>query len=51
MHYCLTKPRVARIVAERLAAAPKKLPPHDVWLRAVVGMADYGPRNDARCAA
>jgi tryptophan halogenase len=45
------KPRVGQPVADRLRAAPSKLPPHDVWLREVVGMGNYGPRNDAWCAA
>jgi tryptophan halogenase len=45
------KPRVGQPVVDRLRAAPSKLPPHDVWLREVVGMKDYGPRNDAWCAA
>ncbi|HEX7082271.1 MAG TPA: tryptophan halogenase family protein [Gammaproteobacteria bacterium] len=43
-------PRVADAVVERLRAAPFKLPPHDVWLQRVVGMPDYGPRNDDWCA-
>jgi tryptophan 7-halogenase len=45
------KPRVGQPVVDRLRAAPSKLPPHDVWLREVVGMRDYGPRNDSWCAA
>ena len=45
------KPRIGQAVTDRLRAAPSKLPPHDVWLRQVVGMQDYGPRNDAWCAA
>jgi tryptophan halogenase len=44
------KPRVAQPVVDRLRAAPSKLPPHDVWLRQVVGMQNYGPRNDQWCA-
>ncbi len=40
---------IARPVTERLRAAPSKLPPHDVWLQQVIGMEDYGPRNDAWC--
>ena len=34
--------QVARVVAERVALAPTRLPPHDVWLQRVVGMPDYG---------
>ncbi len=34
--------QVARVVAERLALAPSRLPPHDVWLQRVVGMRQYG---------
>ncbi len=45
------KPRVGQPVVDRLRAAASKLPPHDVWLREVVGMRNYGPRNDAWCAA
>jgi tryptophan halogenase len=45
------KPRVAQPVIDRLRAAPSKLPTHDVWLQQVVGMASYGPRDDAWCAA
>ena len=45
------KPRVGQPVIDRLRAAPSKLPPHDVWLQQVVGMENYGPRNDAWCAA
>ena len=45
------KPRVGQPVVDRLRAAPSKLPPHDVWLRQVVGMGNYGPRNDGWCAA
>jgi tryptophan halogenase len=45
------KPRVAPSVVDRLRLAPSKLPPHDVWLRQVVGMENYGPRDDAWCAA
>jgi len=44
------KPRVAPPVIDRLQAAPSKLLPHDIWLRQVVGMDDYGPRNDRWCA-
>lgn len=28
-------------IASRLAAAPHKLPPHDVWLQRVIGMPEY----------
>ena len=44
------KPRVAQPVIDRLRAAPAKLPPHDVWLQRVIGMENYGPRNDDWCA-
>jgi tryptophan halogenase len=44
-------PRVAQPVIDRVRAAPSKLPTHDVWLRQVVGMENYGPRDDAWCAA
>ncbi len=33
--------QVPRGIVERLQAAPHKLPPHDVWLKRVVGMPDY----------
>jgi len=36
-------PAVLRRVASALDAAPGKLPPHDVWLRKLAGMADYPP--------
>lgn len=32
---------VHRRIVERLAMAPDKLPPHDVWLKQVLGMPDY----------
>jgi tryptophan halogenase len=32
---------VHRRIVERVAAAPQKLPPHDVWLKRAVGMPDY----------
>ncbi len=32
---------VHRRIVERLHAAPHKLPPHDVWLKRIVGMPDY----------
>jgi len=36
--------QIGRMIGQRLAAAPQKLPPHDVWLRQVVGMQQYpGP--------
>lgn len=44
------KPRIAQPVIDRLRAAPSKLPPHDIWLQRVVGMENYGPRNDRWCA-
>ena len=33
--------RIAKTIAERLALAPRKLPPHDLWLTRVLGMPDY----------
>ncbi len=33
--------RIAKTIAERLALAPRKLPPHDLWLKRVLGMPDY----------
>ena len=33
--------RVSQRITERLRAAPHKLPAHDVWLKRMVGMADY----------
>lgn len=33
--------QVARVVADRLSAAPARLPPHDIWLQRVVGMKQY----------
>jgi len=44
------KTRIAQPVIDRLRAAPNKLMPHDVWLQRVIGMPNYGPRNDAWCA-
>ncbi len=35
--------RVPRFVTDRLRLAPKALPPHEVWLRHVVGMPEYPP--------
>jgi tryptophan halogenase len=35
-------PTVLRNVLERLAMAPRKLPPHHVWLQRVLGMPEYG---------
>ena len=32
---------MARTIVDRLALAPRKLPPHDLWLKRVVGMPDY----------
>jgi tryptophan 7-halogenase len=43
------KSRIAQPVVDRLQAAPSKLPPHDVWLQRIVGMENYGPRNDDWC--
>lgn len=37
----LSQTAVHRRIVERLHAARRKLPPHDVWLRQVVGMPDY----------
>ena len=33
--------QVPQRIVNRLAAAPHKLPPHDVWLKRVIGMPDY----------
>jgi len=33
--------QVPQRIVERLQMAPQKLPPHDVWLKQVVGMPDY----------
>ncbi len=35
------RPAVHRKVLDAIKIAPEKLPPHDVWLRRMVGMADY----------
>lgn len=35
------RPGVLRKVQSAIGAAPAKLPPHDVWLKRMVGMADY----------
>ena len=35
------RPRVLRKVQNAIDAAPAKLPPHDIWLKRMVGMADY----------
>ena len=35
------RPAVHKKVLEAIDAAPGKLPPHDVWLQRMVGMADY----------
>jgi len=42
-------PPVVRNVIERLALAPRKLPPHEVWLQHVLGMPAYtaAPKNRA----
>jgi tryptophan halogenase len=45
--------RIAPLVAERLAQAPQKLPPHEVWLQKVAGMPHYAvtePGGPARPA-
>jgi len=39
--------RVAQVVAQRLAAAPQKLPPHDMWLQRSSGMPRYGAATAA----
>jgi len=44
------RPQFTQPVIDRLQAAPAKLPPHDIWLQQVIGMQDYGPRNDDWCA-
>ena len=33
--------RVAKSIADRLALAPRKLPPHELWMQRVLGMPDY----------
>ena len=33
--------QVPQNIADRLRAAPQKLPPHDLWLKRVAGMPDY----------
>ncbi len=33
--------RIAATISERLAVAPRKLPPHDLWLKRILGMPDY----------
>ncbi len=35
------RPAVLKQVVDAIDAAPGKLPPHDVWLKRMVGMADY----------
>jgi len=35
---------VHRQIVERLTMAPRKLPPHDIWLKRVLGMPDYPQR-------
>ncbi|MEX0709048.1 MAG: tryptophan halogenase family protein [Woeseia sp.] len=37
--------QVAPTVARRIETAPQKLPPHDVWLQRVAGMASFAGRN------
>jgi tryptophan halogenase len=41
--YGENRPRsgVLKKVRSAIDAAPGKLPPHDVWLKRMVGMADY----------
>lgn len=38
-------PKLLRHLVETLQAAPRKLPPHDVWLKRFAGMADYPARS------
>ena len=33
--------RVPKYIIDRLAEAPHTLPPHDVWLRRVLGMREF----------
>ncbi len=40
--------QVARVVAERVALAPTRLPAHDVWLQRIVGMQHYAARPGTR---
>jgi len=35
------RPAVLKQVLDAIATGPDKLPPHDVWLKQMVGMADY----------
>ena len=35
------RPRVLKKVRNAIETAPAKLPPHDVWLKHMVGMEDY----------
>ncbi|MFC3052055.1 tryptophan halogenase family protein [Kordiimonas pumila] len=42
--------RVANQIIQRLQTAPSKLPPHDIWLQRVLGMPNWGPRNDKWCS-
>jgi hypothetical protein len=35
------RPAVLKKVLDAIKAGPDKLPPHDVWLQHMVGMADY----------
>ena len=39
------RPDVLKEVLDAVNTAPDKLPPHDVWLKHMVGMADYAPAN------
>ena len=40
--------RVAKTVEDRLALAPRKLPPHALWLQRVLGMPDYPPASGSK---
>lgn len=44
--FALRSPEIAPRIAHRVQAARTKLPPHEVWLKQVLGMPDYpsGPR-------
>jgi tryptophan halogenase len=39
------RPRVLKTVIDTLSKAPSRLPPHEVWLKRVLGMADYPTRR------
>jgi tryptophan halogenase len=38
-----TRPRtrVAKVIGERVTLAPRNLPPHDLWLKRILGMREY----------